>query len=63
MDNLIGCALMPHPPLMIPEVGKDELNEIKTTVETANQVAELLKEGNPQTIVIISPHGPVFDDS
>jgi aromatic ring-opening dioxygenase LigB subunit len=63
MDNLIGCALMPHPPLMIPEVGKDELNVIKTTVETANQVAELLKESNPQTIVIISPHGPVFDDS
>ncbi|HWR44428.1 AmmeMemoRadiSam system protein B [Sporomusa sp.] len=63
MENLIGCALMPHPPLMIPEVGKDELNTIKTTVETANQVAELLKESNPQTVVIISPHGPVFDDS
>ncbi len=63
MDNLIGCALMPHPPLMIPEVGKDELHGIKTTVETANQVAELLKESNPQTIVIISPHGPMFEDA
>lgn len=63
MDNLIGCALMPHPPLMIPEVGKDELQGIKNTVETANQVAELLKESNPQTVVIISPHGPVFEDA
>lgn len=63
MDNLVGCALMPHPPLMIPEVGKQELEHIKATVEAAQQVAEMLKTGNPQTIVIITPHGPVFEDS
>lgn len=63
MDNLVGCALMPHPPLMIPEVGKSELDTIKTTVEAANQVAEMLKQSNPQTVVIITPHGPVFDDA
>jgi len=63
MENLVGCALMPHPPLMIPEVGKAELKIIKTTVETANQVAGMLQQGNPQTVVIISPHGPIFEDS
>lgn len=63
MENLVGCALMPHPPLMIPEVGKAELKTIKTTVETANQVAGMLQQGNPQTVVIISPHGPMFEDS
>ncbi|MDF2569690.1 MAG: 3,4-dihydroxyphenylacetate 2,3-dioxygenase [Sporomusa sp.] len=63
MDNLVGCALMPHPPLMIPEVGKSELNTIKTTVDAANQVAEMLKQSNPQTVVIITPHGPVFEDA
>ncbi|SMC97437.1 AmmeMemoRadiSam system protein B [Sporomusa malonica] len=63
MDNLVGCALMPHPPLMIPEVGKAELDTVKTTVEAANQVAEMLKQSNPQTVVIITPHGPVFEDA
>lgn len=63
MDNLVGCALMPHPPLMIPEVGKQELDQIKNTVEAATQVSEMLKEGNPQTVVIITPHGPVFEDA
>lgn len=63
MDNLVGCALMPHPPLMIPEVGKQELEHVKTTVETAAQAAELIKENNPQTVVIITPHGPVFEDA
>jgi aromatic ring-opening dioxygenase LigB subunit len=48
---------------MIPEVGNQELEHIKATVETAHQVAEMIKEGNPQTIVVITPHGPVFEDS
>lgn len=63
MDNLVGCAFMPHPPLMIPEVGKEELAQIKNTVAAATQVSEMLKEANPQTVVIITPHGPVFEDA
>ena len=63
MSKLVGCAFMPHPPIMIPEVGKDELNKIKSTVDAVEQVAKVLKEYNPQTIVIITPHGPVFQDA
>ncbi|WP_371365900.1 hypothetical protein SRRS_04890 [Sporomusa rhizae] len=63
MDNLVGCALMPHPPIMVPEVGKNELDQVKATVSAVTQAAELLREGNPQTVVIITPHGPVFEDS
>jgi aromatic ring-opening dioxygenase LigB subunit len=63
VKNLVGCALMPHPPIMIPEVGKGELATIKNTVKAAEYVAHALKEHNPNTIVIITPHGPVFDDS
>ena len=63
MKKLVGCALMPHPPIMIPEVGKDELKKIANTVNAAKKVAELIKKNNPQTIVIMSPHGPVFEDA
>lgn len=63
MINLISCALMPHPPIMIPEVGGGELVKIKATVEAAEEAARLIKEDNPQTIVIITPHGPVFEDA
>jgi aromatic ring-opening dioxygenase LigB subunit len=63
MDNLVGCALMPHPPLMIPEVGQNELVRIQATVDAATRVADMLKEANPQTVVIITPHGPVFEDA
>jgi aromatic ring-opening dioxygenase LigB subunit len=63
MKNLIGCALLPHPPIMVPEVGKGEIVKVKQTVAAAEQVAQALKESNAQTVVIITPHGPVFEDA
>lgn len=63
MKKLVGCALMPHPPIMIPEVGKDELEKIAQTVQAAQEVSKIIKENNPQTVVIMTPHGPVFEDA
>jgi aromatic ring-opening dioxygenase LigB subunit len=63
MESLTICALMPHPPIMIPEIGKDELDKMKDTVAAVQQAAKTIKEQNPQTIVLITPHGPVFEDA
>jgi len=63
VTKFVSCALMPHPPIMIPEVGQDELAKIRATVEAAELAAQRIKEENPQTIVIITPHGPVFEDA
>lgn len=63
MKNLVGCALLPHPPIMVPEVGKGELNKIRRTVQAAEQAAQKLMDYNPHTIVIITPHAPVFKDA
>lgn len=63
MNNLIGCALMPHPPIMVPEVGKEEVAKVNDTVQAAEKVAAALKEYNPHTVVLITPHGPVFEDA
>jgi len=63
VSKLIGCVLMPHPPIMVPEVGGSELNKIIATVEAAEQAARTIKEYNPQTVIVITPHGPVFEDA
>jgi aromatic ring-opening dioxygenase LigB subunit len=63
LNNLVGCVLMPHPPIMVPEVGKQELDKIQATVAAAEEAAQFLKAGNPQTVIIISPHGPLFRDA
>lgn len=63
MKNLVGCALMPHPPIMVPEVGGTELAKIGATVQAAQEAAEALAAKNPQTVILITPHGPVFGDA
>lgn len=63
MKNFEICALMPHPPIMIPEVGKGELDKMKKTVVAAEEAAKQIKECNPQTIILITPHGPMFRDA
>ncbi len=63
MKNLVGCALMPHPPIMVPEVGGTELGKIRATVQAAQEAAEALAAKSPQTVILITPHGPVFGDA
>lgn len=63
MKNLVGCALMPHPPIMIPEVGKSELEKIKKTTDAVSLVSQIFKQNNPETVVIITPHGTSSKDA
>ncbi|MDF2674763.1 MAG: hypothetical protein K0R09_3031 [Clostridiales bacterium] len=63
MGRIIGCFVMPHPPIIIPEVGKGEEEKARATVEGCSQVAEEIKSLKPEVIIIITPHGPLFRDA
>jgi len=60
--GLMATYLMPHPPIMIPEVGRGGERQCQDTIEAARIVANRIKELKPETIVVITPHGPVFSD-
>lgn len=55
--------LMPHPPIMIPEVGRGEEVKIQRTTEACKQVAREIKEFEPEVIIVITPHGVMFRDA
>jgi len=61
--GILSCYLMPHPAIMIEEVGGKETQKVTSSVKAADTVASELKQLSPDTIVIISPHGPVFYDA
>lgn len=61
--GLTGFYLMPHPPIIIPTIGKGEENKISKTIDSLNTIAEDIKEKNPNTIIIITPHGTMFGDA
>lgn len=63
MDGKIGYYLMPHPPIMIPEVGKGEEAKIQKTIDACHKVGQEVSKLAPETIIIITSHGPVFHDA
>jgi len=60
--SLVFTTICPHPPLLIPGVGKENLEQIKSTVESMNQLEKEIYPTKPDTIIVISPHGPLFPD-
>ncbi|MCX7568690.1 AmmeMemoRadiSam system protein A [Tumebacillus sp. DT12] len=61
--NLLLGVLMPHPPLLIPEIGGEELSRISSTQTAMQALSTEIARLTPDVVVIISPHGPMFDDA
>lgn len=56
---LVGCFVTPHPPIMVPEVGGEELVHVEATVRAMRTVASRAAFLDPDTIVLLSPHSPI----
>ncbi|MDO8499485.1 MAG: AmmeMemoRadiSam system protein B [bacterium] len=61
--SLVFAAITPHPPLLIPTIGKDAIKKLKKTKEAMEKLEEDLYIAKPDTILIISPHGTLFPDA
>lgn len=63
MGKILSYYIMPHPPIIIPEIGRGEDEKIKKTKNSLNEIAMEIKDLKPKTIIIITPHGPIFRDA
>lgn len=61
--SINGFYLMPHPPIVIPEVGRGEEEKISTTSSSLNKLGKEISEKAPSTIIVITPHGTMFQDA
>ncbi len=61
--SIQGGFLMPHPPIVIHEVGNGRESESQITVDGMQAAAKTIAEIAPETIVLITPHGPTFTDA
>ena len=55
-DNLLMAAIVPHPPIIIPEVGKNETLKVQNTITSLKKLSNDIVEANPDTIIIVTPH-------
>ncbi|MEK7167463.1 MAG: AmmeMemoRadiSam system protein B [Patescibacteria group bacterium] len=61
--SLVFAAITPHPPILIPAVGKENLAQIEKTEKAMKRLEQDLYAAKPDVVVIISPHGEVQADA
>lgn len=54
----VWAALMPHPPILVPEVGRGRENEARETLKGLELLAESLRGRRPDALLVLSPHQP-----
>lgn len=61
--SLITSAITPHSPLLIPNIGKKNLELLKKTKEAYNKIREDIYAGQIETLIIISSHSGFEDET
>jgi MEMO1 family protein len=61
--TVVHAGIYPHPPIVIPEVGGSEAVRVDATARAMEELARRVKESGAETIILITPHGPVFRDA
>jgi len=57
--SIVFAAIMPHPPILIPAIGGKRLAQAEKSKKALEEAARRLKAANPDTIIVITPHGAV----
>lgn len=60
---LVFAATTPHPPLLIPVIGKNEFKKVEKTKQAFELLEQELYVTKPEVIVIITPHGSMLNNA
>jgi AmmeMemoRadiSam system protein A/AmmeMemoRadiSam system protein B len=60
---LVFSGIAPHPPIMVPEVGRESIAGVRHSIEAMAQLTERLVASGAETVILISPHAPLEIDS
>lgn len=57
--SIVFAGIAPHPPIMVPEVGREAAREVRGSIDAMRDFTGRLIASGAQTVVIISPHAPL----
>lgn len=60
--GLLAAYAVPHPPLIVPAVGGGQEAAIAETTAAYENVARRIAAHDPDVVVIVSPHAPLYRD-
>ena len=59
---VIGAVMVPHPPIILPEIGRGEEKKIQATTDAYKTAMAFAASLRPDTVVIASPHSVMYAD-
>ena len=59
---ILGAVIVPHPPLIIPAVGRGEERGIQATVDAYRKAARLVASWQPEVLIVTTPHLVMYSD-
>jgi AmmeMemoRadiSam system protein A len=60
---LCGVLFAPHPPVLLPAVGKGEERKAALTLSGFAELDRLAAEWAPDAVLCLTPHGPMFENA
>ena len=60
--SIQAAFMVPHPPMIVPEIGRGSEAQITETIRAYERVADEIAELEPETILIASPHSVMYSD-
>lgn len=62
MGEIIKAYMVPHPPIIVPEVGKGQETPASATINAYRTIARQIRDLAPDLIIMTTPHGTVYAD-
>ena len=59
---ILAAYMVPHPPMIVPQIGKGSEKQITKTIRAYETVADEIAALKPETIIISSPHSTLYAD-
>ena len=60
--SILAAFMVPHPPMIVPAVGRGSESQIRETTAAYEKTAEKIAQIAPETIIISSPHSVMYTD-
>jgi len=59
---IVAAYMVPHPPMIVPQVGRGSEKQVTKTIGAYEEVAAEIAGIRPETIIITSPHAVLYAD-
>lgn len=60
--SVLAAVAVPHPPMILPEVGRGSESSIQETIDAYRHAARFIAEQRPETVVVTTPHSIMYSD-